>query len=72
MRRLQMLSIGAIRAYQRWIASGLPPACRFVPTCSTYAIGALERHGLTRGLPLALWRVLRCHPYHPGGLDPVP
>jgi putative membrane protein insertion efficiency factor len=66
------LAIGAIHAYQRWVAPALPPACRFAPTCSEYAAEALARHGLARGLLLSGARLLRCHPYHPGGLDPVP
>jgi len=61
-----------ICGYQRWVGPALPTACRFFPTCSEYAIGALARHGLVRGLGLMIWRLLRCHPYHPGGLDPVP
>ncbi len=61
-----------IRGYQRWVRPALPAVCRFYPTCSDYALGALERHGLLRGLALTAWRLLRCHPYHPGGLDPVP
>lgn len=62
----------AIRGYQRWVAPGLPSACRFFPNCSSYALEALERHGLTRGFRLIVGRLLRCHPYHPGGFDPVP
>lgn len=61
-----------IRGYQQWVGPALPTACRFFPTCSEYAIGTLARHGLVRGLGLTIWRLLRCHPYHPGGLDPVP
>lgn len=62
----------AIRGYRRWLSPALPPACRFVPSCSAYALEAVERHGIIRGLGLAVWRLLRCHPYHPGGFDPVP
>lgn len=69
---MRKLCAAAIRGYRRWVGPALPPACRFSPSCSEYALEALERHGLLRGLRLALWRLLRCHPYHPGGLDPVP
>lgn len=58
-----------IRLYQ---AFPLPPTCRFVPSCSNYAIEAIERFGARKGLYLALKRVLRCHPFNPGGYDPVP
>ena len=72
MHSLQRTAIGLLRGYQRWISPALPQACRFAPTCSTYAREAIERHGLVRGSWLTLHRLLRCHPYHPGGLDPVP
>jgi putative membrane protein insertion efficiency factor len=62
----------AISAYQLLVAPLLPPACRFAPTCSEYAKLALADHGLMLGLGLALWRLLRCHPWHPGGYDPPP
>jgi putative membrane protein insertion efficiency factor len=58
--------------YKRWISPSLPAACRFVPTCSEYAMEAVERHGALRGLLLATWRVLRCHPLARAGYDPVP
>lgn len=61
-----------IRGYRRWVAPAFPPACRFFPSCSVYALEALERHGVIRGIGLTVLRLLRCHPYHPGGLDPVP
>jgi putative membrane protein insertion efficiency factor len=61
-----------VRGYQRWVRPALPPACRFFPSCSDYALGALERHGVLRALGLTVWRLLRCHPLHPGGFDPVP
>jgi hypothetical protein len=64
--------IGVFRAYQRWIRPAFPPACRFAPSCSAYAVEAVERYGVWRGSWLAIRRLLRCHPYHPGGLDPVP
>jgi uncharacterized protein len=61
-----------IRAYQRWISPALPPSCRFYPSCSAYAVEALQVHGALKGSWLALRRLLRCGPWHPGGLDPVP
>ncbi len=65
-------TVGGIRAYQRWVGPVIPPACRFAPSCSEYAAEAIARYGLCRGVALAAARLLRCHPYHPGGLDPVP
>lgn len=64
--------IGAIRLYRRLISPSLGKNCRFQPTCSAYAITALEEHGLVRGLGLATRRLGRCHPLNPGGYDPVP
>ena len=61
-----------IRFYQRWISPYTPPSCRFYPSCSAYAAQAVERYGLVRGGWLAVRRLLRCHPFHPGGHDPVP
>jgi len=61
-----------IRGYQRVISPLFPPSCRFTPTCSNYALDAIERHGLARGGWLALKRIGRCHPWNPGGYDPVP
>jgi putative membrane protein insertion efficiency factor len=60
-------------AYRRFLSPLKPvPSCRFHPTCSAYAIEAVHRHGVLRGTLLAVWRVLQCHPFHPGGFDPVP
>lgn len=61
-----------IRMYQKLASPLLPPSCRFRPTCSTYAITSIERHGLLRGGWLALRRIAKCHPWNPGGFDPVP
>ncbi|MCX2727640.1 membrane protein insertion efficiency factor YidD [Thermomicrobium sp. 4228-Ro] len=61
-----------IRFYQRFISPGLPAACRFYPTCSEYGYEAIARYGIIKGGVLTLRRVLRCHPFHPGGYDPVP
>jgi putative membrane protein insertion efficiency factor len=61
-----------VRGYQRWISPLLPPVCRFYPTCSEYAVEALRVHGAIRGLALTAWRLLRCAPWHPGGVDLVP
>ena len=61
-----------IRFYRRFLSPLKPRTCRFHPTCSAYALEALERHGAFWGSYLAVRRVLRCHPWNPGGLDPVP
>jgi putative membrane protein insertion efficiency factor len=61
-----------IVAYRRWISPAMPARCRFYPSCSAYALEAITVHGVVRGLGLAIWRLLRCHPFHPGGFDPVP
>ena len=64
--------IGAVRAYQWTLRPVLGGQCRFYPSCSDYAIGALACHGPLRGTALAAWRVLRCNPFCDGGFDPVP
>jgi putative membrane protein insertion efficiency factor len=61
-----------VRQYQRWLSPAIRAECRFYPSCSAYAVGALERHGAVKGSWLAAGRLLRCHPFHPGGIDPVP
>lgn len=66
------IAAAPIRLYQIVISPLFPPTCRFHPTCSRYALEALEAHGLLRGLLLALKRVAKCHPFHAGGFDPVP
>lgn len=68
-----MIVIWLIKLYQVIISPLLPPnTCRFHPTCSSYAIEAIERHGALRGMILAGKRILKCHPFHEGGYDPVP
>jgi hypothetical protein len=61
-----------IRLYQVTLSRVLPPSCRFTPTCSQYSYEAIERYGIWRGSWLSLKRVVRCHPFNPGGYDPVP
>ena len=61
-----------IRFYQATISVFLGPRCRFYPTCSQYAVESIENHGVIKGTKLALKRFVKCHPLHPGGLDPVP
>jgi putative membrane protein insertion efficiency factor len=61
----------AIRAYQRFVSPLLPPSCRFTPSCSQYALVAIEKHGLLRGMLMGTMRVLRCNPFSKGGFDPV-
>ena len=72
MGRLARLLTLPIRAYRRFLSPLKPPTCRFSPTCSQYAIEALETHGPLRGSALAIWRIARCHPFARGGYDPVP
>ncbi|MDD2421016.1 MAG: membrane protein insertion efficiency factor YidD [Heliobacteriaceae bacterium] len=69
--RLTHLVIIPVRFYQRFLSPLKGPTCRFVPSCSEYAIQAVEKYGLWRGLLKALRRLLCCHPFHPGGYDPV-
>jgi putative membrane protein insertion efficiency factor len=77
--RLQLISrvpslilLTALKLYKRMLSPLFLPACRYVPTCSEYAAEAIEKHGATRGMLLAAWRLLRCHPFVKGGFDPVP
>jgi putative membrane protein insertion efficiency factor len=69
---VQRSLLGAVRFYQRAISPTRPPRCRFQPTCSAYAVEAIELHGAARGTWLALRRLLKCAPWHPGGVDLVP
>lgn len=64
--------VAFVRGYQLIISPLLPAACRYYPSCSAYAVEALEKHGAWRGSLLTIKRIGRCHPFHPGGFDPVP
>lgn len=67
----QVLQV-ALQGYKRVISPMLPHACRFTPTCSEYALEAVERHGAVRGSAMVVWRLMRCHPFARAGYDPVP
>jgi putative membrane protein insertion efficiency factor len=66
------IAVFFITLYQKLVSPMVPPSCRFFPTCSEYAKDAIVKHGIARGSYLAARRILRCHPFHPGGYDPVP
>jgi putative membrane protein insertion efficiency factor len=66
------LLLTLLRGYKTMLSPFFPPACRYVPTCSDYAAEAIERYGALRGSAMAMWRLLRCHPFAHGGYDPVP
>ena len=68
---MRLLALGLVRLYQLLVSPLLPPACRFWPTCSNYSVQAIDRYGVARGVWLSLRRLGRCHPFHPGGYDPV-
>lgn len=69
---MRILLIGLVRLYQYALSPFLGPSCRFTPSCSEYMVEALRRHGAIKGLWLGTRRICRCHPWHPGGHDPVP
>ncbi|MBS4216722.1 membrane protein insertion efficiency factor YidD [Bacillus sp. FJAT-49711] len=69
---MKKIFIIIIRFYQKVISPLKPPTCRFYPTCSQYGIEAIQRFGALRGGFLTIKRILKCHPFHPGGIDPVP
>ena len=69
---MRFFAILLIMIYQKIISPAFPPSCRYVPTCSQYAKEAIIKHGFLKGLYLATRRLLRCHPFHAGGYDPVP
>jgi len=64
--------LGAIRFYRRQISPMFPPSCRYLPTCSAYTLEAVQKYGPIKGAWLGTKRILRCHPFHEGGYDPVP
>lgn len=66
------LFIFPIRIYKRIISANLPAVCKYYPTCSNYAIQAIEKHGVIKGIILGIWRILRCNPFSKGGIDYVP
>jgi hypothetical protein len=68
---MQTVLITLLRCYKRWVSPMLPSACRFYPTCSEYMLEAIEKYGTARGVWLGARRLLRCHPFHEGGFDPV-
>jgi putative membrane protein insertion efficiency factor len=68
---MRTILISLLKFYKATVSPWLPPSCRFVPTCSEYACEAIERHGALRGSAMGLRRLLRCHPFHSGGYDPV-
>jgi len=69
---VKQIGITLVRIYQWTVSPLIGPRCRFHPTCSDYAVEALSRHGVLRGSGLSLRRLSKCHPWHPGGVDPVP
>jgi len=69
---VKVLPMGLIRVYQVLLVPILPPSCRFSPSCSEYMHQAIDKFGVARGAYLGLKRILRCHPWHPGGADPIP
>ncbi|MCE7947980.1 MAG: membrane protein insertion efficiency factor YidD [Chloroflexi bacterium CFX4] len=69
---MKRLALGLIRLYKATLSKVLPPSCRFVPSCSMYTYEAIEKYGVVRGIWLGARRIMRCHPFNPGGYDPVP
>jgi putative membrane protein insertion efficiency factor len=69
---VKKLLIGLVKLYRKRVSPLSPPVCRFTPTCSAYALEALEKYGAAKGAYLAVRRLLKCHPFHRGGYDPVP
>lgn len=68
---MRLIVLRLIRVYQRWVSPLSLPSCRFEPSCSQYASEAIQRYGVLHGVGMACLRLLKCHPFHPGGCDPV-
>jgi uncharacterized protein len=68
---VRTVALAPIRFYQRFVSPGIPPRCKYAPTCSAYAAQAIREYGILRGLVLAAWRLVRCNPWSHGGWDPV-
>jgi uncharacterized protein len=71
MRAMRSIAVAPVRFYQRAISPAIPARCKYHPTCSEYAVQAVRRYGVLRGIALAIWRVLRCNPWSHGGVDKV-
>jgi putative membrane protein insertion efficiency factor len=71
MRAPRLVVVFLIGLYRRYVSPYSPPSCRFTPTCSRYALDAVQRYGVLHGGWLAIWRILRCNPFHRGGYDPL-
>ncbi len=69
---MKKIIMSVIKFYRKFISPCFPPRCRFYPTCSAYALEAVEKHGAIKGTYLAIRRILKCHPFHKGGIDLVP
>lgn len=69
---MKSILLSIFKFYQKYISPAFPPSCRFNPTCSNYGMEAVQEHGALKGSYLAARRILKCHPFHPGGYDPVP
>jgi len=69
---MKRVLIGMVRFYRKYFSAPSMPKCRFIPTCSCYALEALEKYGAFKGSMLTIGRVFKCHPFHKGGYDPVP
>ncbi|MFQ5444610.1 MAG: membrane protein insertion efficiency factor YidD [bacterium] len=68
---MKKISLGIIKFYQKLISPLFPPSCRFSPTCSEYTLQAISKYGFFKGVVLGLTRLIKCHPFHPGGYDPL-